>query len=259
VTSRKLERKTDSAITTVRFALFGKPMPRIEDALRLGEALRLAAMGKAKELLGAVPTELSGHDLAANRHGHAFWLPEANARGEIDHMLIHAPQGLSNQAVRALISLRSIKRDKGESVRLMLEGLGRVDLFSSLTRLTRESAVWQSVTPYLHPWHLKKPEMRSSEALRAAMLEQLRREWRARSTESPDIVDLRELRSVNFGGRELRPVHFHRFRRKRGLTQPDTLGRLLEVRFASPVRGPVALGFACHFGLGLFAPLNDSK
>jgi CRISPR-associated protein Csb2 len=61
-----------------------------------------------------------------------------------------------------------------------------------------------------------------------------------------------ELPSVQHGGRLLRPLHFHHFRRKRGLTQPDTLGRLLEVRFAAPIRGPLALGFACHFGLGLF-------
>ena len=49
-------------------------------------------------------------------------------------------------------------------------------------------------------------------------------------------------------------VALHHCRRKRGVVQPDTLGRLLELRFARPVRGPIALGFACHFGLGLFTP-----
>lgn len=38
----------------------------------------------------------------------------------------------------------------------------------------------------------------------------------------------------------------HRFRCEHDLTQPDTLGRLLEVRFAAPIRGLLALGFACH-------------
>ena len=38
------------------------------------------------------------------------------------------------------------------------------------------------------------------------------------------------------------------------IVQPDTLGRLLELRFAAPIRGPLAFGFACHFGLGLFRP-----
>jgi CRISPR-associated protein Csb2 len=76
----------------------------------------------------------------------------------------------------------------------------------------------------------------------------------------PEIVDVRELPSIQVhgGGRTLRPVHFHRFRRKKGLVQPDKLGRLIELRFAWPVRGPIMLGFACHFGLGLFCPLQDS-
>lgn len=56
----------------------------------------------------------------------------------------------------------------------------------------------------------------------------------------------------------LASLHFHRFRRKRGLMQPDTLGRLIELRFAQPVRGPVALGFACDFGLGLFASVAEA-
>ena len=27
-----------------------------------------------------------------------------------------------------------------------------------------------------------------------------------------------------------------------------------EIEFAEPVAGPIALGFGCHFGLGLFVP-----
>ena len=44
--------KPRSTITTARFVLYGKPLPRIEDAVRIGEALRTAAMGRAKRLLG---------------------------------------------------------------------------------------------------------------------------------------------------------------------------------------------------------------
>ena len=120
----------------------------------------------------------------------------------------------------------------------MLEGLGSSTLFDTITPLVGEAAVWRSVTPYLHPWHLKKPQMRSPAATAEAILEQLRREWRGRGTGLPELVEIRELPSVQHGGRTLRPLHFHRFRRKRGLVQPDTLGRLLELRFAQPVRGP---------------------
>jgi CRISPR-associated protein Csb2 len=248
-----------AGITTARFVLYGKPLPRIEDAVRIGEALRAAAMGRAKGLIGpdAIPPMLSGHDLGEdNRHAHAFWLSDPNERGEIEHVLVHAPGGLSAEAIRVLTSLQQIRRGEGEPLRLMLEGFGTASLFDKCTPLTGESVVWRSVTPYLHPWHLKKPEMRTPEATTAAILSQLRREWHARGTDLPNIVEINEFVSIQHGGRFRRPVHFHRFRRKSRLVQPDTLGRLLELRFTQPVRGPLALGFGCHFGLGQFAPLK---
>ncbi len=30
------------------------------------------------------------------------------------------------------------------------------------------------------------------------------------------------------------------------------------IEFAEPVQGPLALGFGCHFGLGLFIPAPDA-
>ncbi len=260
VTCKRSVTRGKSAVTTARYALYGKPLPRIEDAVRIGEALRFAAMGRAKRLLGpdALPKELSGHDLGDdNRHGHAFWLPDPATSGEIEHLLVHAPGGLSPDAVRVLTALEWIKRDEGEPLRLMLEGLGTATLFDTITPLTGVATVWHSVTPYLHPWHLKKPQTRSPAATAEAILGQLRREWRERGIGLPEIVDFRELPSVRHGGRTLRPLHFHRFRRKRGLAQPDTLGRLVELRFSRPLRGPLCLGYGSHFGLGLFAPATD--
>lgn len=257
----RADRRPKSSVNTARFVLYGKPLPRIEGAVRIGEALRLATMGAARRLLGShvIPTELSGHELPqSNRHAHAFWLPEPNDRGEIEHVLIHAPGGFGPDAVRVLTGLREVRRDEGEPLRLILEGIGQAALFGQASRLAGESDVWRSVTPYLHPWHLKKPHLRSPEALRIALLEQLRREWTARGEALPEIIGMNEVGSVRFSGRELRPVHFLRFRRKRGLVQPDALGRMLELRFAGPIRGPLALGFGCHFGLGLFAPMGDA-
>lgn len=253
-----LSRPQDQWITTARFALYGKPLPRIEDAVRVGEALRLAAMRVAKRLLGpnGMPPELSGHRMPApNRHAHAFWLPEPNQRGDIEHLMIHAPGGFGAASVRVLTTLRELRFEDGEPLRLMLEGVGQAALFAQASALAGVSDTWRSVTPYLHPWHLKKTQMRSPVALRAGLLEQLRREWRARGDHLPDVIEIDDVQVARFAGQELRPVYFHRFRRKRGLVQPDTLGRMLLVRFARAVRGPVALGFGCHFGLGLFEPV----
>lgn len=251
--------KASTPITTARLRLYGKPLPRIEDAVQCGESLRAAAMGQAKRLLGpdSVPASLSGHGVDSHGpHSHAFWLPDCNARGEVEHVIVHAQGGLSAEAVRVLTSLEFVSRRDSQPIRLILEGFGTASLFRSVTDLTAEAAVWRSVTPYLHPWHLKKPEMRTAESRAVALLGQLRREWHGRGAGLPEISEINELPSVDHGGRHLRPLHFRRFRRKGGLAQPDTLGRFLELRFAEPVRGPIALGFACHFGLGLFTPVR---
>lgn len=255
VAPRRPQAQAHATRTTARFTLYGKPLPRIEDAVRVGEAFRLAVMGCAKRVLAAdaVPRELSGHELGKdNRHGHAFWLPDPNKRGEITHLLVHAPAGLSDDSLRVLTALKAVRYGEGEPLRVMLEGLGAAALFRGQTPLIGESTVWRSLTPYLHPWHLKKPEMRSPEALHRALLAQLHKEWRARGEGLPELLAFRELPDRDFNGRRLRPLHYHRFRRKRGLGQPDTLGRMIELRFAAPTAGPVALGFGCHFGLGSF-------
>ncbi len=226
--------------TTARFALYGKPLPRLEDALRVGEWARMAVLGRAKWTLGEarIPPVLSGHALPDdNRHGHAFYLLEdADGDWRIDHLLVHAAAGFDTDAVRVLADLTWLKDDNGQKLQLLLEGLGSADQFRPLADTCATSTVWESVTPYLHPWHRKK---------RFGVYEQLRRECRERGLAA-------ELISASPLATDRRAVEFARFRRKRGLTQPDTLGGFWRLEFDRPVSGPLALGFACHFGLGLF-------
>lgn len=101
--------------------------------------------------------------------------------------------------------------------------------------------------PYLHPWHVKRS---------LGPADQIRKECRLRGRSEPAETD--ELPDgIPVKDRPCRPVHFHRFRSKRGLVQPDTRGSFWLLTFAEPVDGPVALGFGCHFGLGLFQAIAD--
>lgn len=83
-----------------------------------------------------------------------------------------------------------------------------------------------------------------------AVEDQIRRECRERGL--PEPVDMTRMKDMRVAGRARRPVHFRRFRNKRGLEQPDRQGSFWRLTFPEPVDGPLALGFACHFGLGLF-------
>lgn len=234
------------ATTTARLVLHGKPLPRMEDALRIGELVRRAALKTAVDLGLPIPPELSGHDLPANnRHGHAFYLPEdSDGDGRIEHVLVHAPMGFGSDVLHILNGVRCLWERGGNEWRVVLESIG--DDATAASPLAGASACWLSVTPYLHPWFAKKG---------FAVPEQIARECRERGMDEPLAVQ--PVESVEIGrGRRRRAVHFRRFRDKRGLIQPDTRGHLLRLEFAEPVSGPLALGFGCHFGLGMFAPLD---
>lgn len=216
----------------------------MEDSLRIGQLMRMAVMSRAKHVFGEdnIPSVFSGHDMPeGNCHGHAFYLPwDSNGDGRLDRLLLHVPDGMDAEQQRVLGRLNRIWSRAG-GWRLSLESIGGIEAGGLLTQ---KNAVWQSVTPYLHPWHVKK---------RFGVEDQIRRECRERGLSEPTILESFDKVSVG-RDRMSRPIHFRRFRSRRGLAQPDRVGSFWRLTFAKPVAGPLALGFGCHFGLGLFVP-----
>lgn len=237
---------TPAPATTATLLLIGKPLPRVEESLRIGELLRLATLSCAGRRLGEdrVPAVFSGHGLPPGQpHTHAFYLPwDSDGDGRLDRVLIQVPAGMDGEQRRVVEDLRRIWSGGDGEWRLVLEGIGGIEVAAPLVG---PSGVWESVTPYLHPWHRKRgfgPE------------DQIRRECRERGLPEPSAI--LPLEEVKVGHRPRRPIHFSRTRQRRGLVQPDRHGGLWRLEFADPVTGPLALGFACHFGLGLFRPLK---
>lgn len=238
------ELKTPDA-TCINFILAGKPLPRIEDALCIGELIRTAVMAQAKHVFGEshIPSIFSGHDLpVGSRHRHAFYLPwDSNGEGRINRLLLYVPDSMNAEQQRVAEQVQRLWSRDGNEWRLVVENVGSIGIASPMTR---RSAVWESITPYLHPWYTKK---------HLSIEDQLRRECRERGLPEPNILE--SLDELNVGnGRKSRPIHFRRFRSRRGLAQPDRLGSFWRLTFPEPIVGPLALGFACHFGLGLFKP-----
>ena len=256
-----------SRFSVARYLLAGRPQPRIEDAVKIGELMRLAALSRFGWENGRpqAPSVISGRGpdnrpLRDGRHSHAFWLPEdADGDGWIDHISVYAEEGFDAEVREKLDRLTRLwvgKKDSGGEVgseetghqewRLALEGFGRPEDFADTSRLFGCSAEWVSVTPFLAAGHLKK----------AGYEGEVNRLWKRRdsaSGSSTGSIQVSLLPYIEVHGTRRQPVHFHRFRSRGREQQFDAQGALLRLSFPEPIEGPLALGYACHFGLGMFA------
>lgn len=234
--------------TTTLFALSRKPLPRMTEAVRIGEAVRGALLSVAGR--SAVPRALSGHDAngPASGHAHAFFLAgPGSGGGEIDHVIIHAAAGLDVEVLKLIdrLAARELYWEPGPGWRVAFKGTCAPG-DAEASPLLGCSLVWESVTPYLHPWHRKRKGRFGRE-------DQLRREVALRGL--PALTSVVKVPSVVQSGQPRRALDFRRLRRKapgRQPPQPDCSGALYRLEFAEPVTGPLALGFGCHFGLGTF-------
>ena len=259
--------------TVARFLLAGRPLPRIEDAVRIGELMRRAALAQfgwrrdeaADRWIPKAPWEVSGRGadgrpLQDPSHRHAFWLPEdADGDGWIDHVSVFVADGMNRAVQAGLDRITRLwlapKQRTGEvdaepgavkEWRLALEGFGRPANFASGARIFGKSRHWRSVTPFLASGHLKA----------AGYPGEVRRLLRRRGLEAADVVvTLRE--TIDVGGTPRRAIHFHRFRSRGREVQPDAAGALLDIVLPDTIEGPLAIGYGSHFGLGLFAAKDD--
>src|SRR5690606_15518896 len=143
------------------FILVGKPLPRVEDSLRIGELMRIATMGQCKRFLGEdhIPPIFSGHALpAGNRHRPASYPPwDSNGDGRLDRILVFVPDGMNFDQQQALTAVNRLWDRDGHEWRLALEASGPADIATALVGNNMGGCImWESVTPYLHPWHVKR-------------------------------------------------------------------------------------------------------
>jgi CRISPR-associated protein Csb2 len=281
-----------------RYALDAPVLPLVEDTLPLAEQVRRHLMGRYKRARQQreygreippdaeefVSTTFSGKDADGRPlagHRHAFYLPtDEDGDGRLDHVTVVAEAGFDVDEVRALDWLRSLRWGEGEPLRLLLVGLGSARELR--VPFLEESTVWVSATPFLatrypkprgrkrDPRELLQPSARLAFAGRvlAEELERLRQRRGAlaphpsarapAAVELPEVVRIEALPEQALGARRVRPWAFQRGRRKPGDDGRRRAHGAFRIEFARPTPGPICLGHACHFGLGLFVPESSS-
>lgn len=230
----------------------GEVLPLLYRALPQAELLHQALVS----MLGDPPLpcpELSGRNqdgTPASGHRHVHILPICLGRnGQIDHLLLHAPGGLGPVAQRVIRQIRRLwTKGREKPLFVSLAGMGRREDFLSLGLAElRISRTWISRTPFVPPRHLKK----TRHTLEDQVLAELSSHGQL-PAEKVRVLDRKELVSAGFH-------RFVRARREQAPQPPSSCFFGLELTFAEPIAGPLAIGYASHFGLGLFAPLQSDE
>jgi CRISPR-associated protein Csb2 len=219
-------------------------LPQVTATLEVAERVRTKLMGIHKALVAdpsQVSSKFSGKDSsgkALKGHAHLFiWPFDSDRDGRLDQLLALGRQPLDALEQLALDRLTSLwQRDGKPDIRCVLLQWG------DLGQLLRPATGWTSATPFVPPRHYR----RGRGTLREWLVSELVRECANHGLPAPERVGLVD--RASFGdGRSFRWLEFRRNRKR----DPSRVGYAFELRFAEPVPGPFALGYGCHFGLGL--------
>lgn len=235
------------------YAVIGPVRPMMTEALTVAETVRAALQdhyGRLHE--GRSSSLFSGKDESGRPlrgHSHAYFLPlDEDKDGRIDHLLVYRSDGFGDGERMALARLEVLyPPGKGYPLQLGLLRLGSEEGLD--ISVLRSSKTWESATPFMlvrHP-HWKKGKDTPED--------QLRLELRRRGFPEPVSV---ESSDGYLSHRRVSWLDYKRFRPRYRPACDYPYG--FTIRFDEEVRGPIALGYACHFGLGLFIPADaDSK
>lgn len=282
--------------SVARFLLDGPVLPLITESLHLAETFRRGLLSRFqrschRRRYGRATTPfkelfrsrvLSGKHVDGqflrDDHCHAFYLCTAEGGDPrwITHLTVTALDGFGPDEVAAMNEIRRLRLDdNANECRVQLIAIGQQNEFRN--PLLQESATWVSATPFVVTRHAKRrgrkrdaPETLASSAAFAEVVlrEELERlaERRGALPAVTSIEPLMEGEAFRIapadwrrdaGAVSFRLLQFKRFRRKHGDDGGRRPSGAFKITFAEPVRGPICLGYSCHFGMGLFLPTAD--
>jgi CRISPR-associated protein Csb2 len=287
--------------TFARFALASNVLPNLTEAVSLGERFRQALMAWSKDELQKPASIFSGkkpdsgiqpavgEELYLKGQQHAWYLPEVNRQGKIDHVVVYAARGFDFQrAIPALKNLPKVWGDEGFELQTVLVSLGQVEDYATDTgqqegkySVIGNSRKWRSLTPMLLPrypkcynngqkkfipntqFQIDGPEDQALKLLTCLeylsipdhCTKEAEAEWLC--LKSSDNTPLVKVKCCNSGITQYGWQAFKRHRRHGNGRKSSDNGYWLEIEFAQKKQCPIALGYAAHFGLGVFVPIEE--
>lgn len=246
--------------TMAYYALDSTVLPHLTETVYVAEIARRylqGYFGKRNERASS-PT-LSGKEAdgtpRADGHAHAFYLPtDDDGDGKLDHLTVYTPKGFSASEMKALSAFRQMHTPGGSAeLQLLLLGFGYTKHFPHVA-ITQPARIWRSATPFIPTRHYKERGTKRDNFPREQLAEMNLREELARRGLPELVGEPRPMIRLPLDGRSLAWREFRQQRVFGDGRRGSDFGKGFEIEFAEEVSGPIAVGYACHFGLGLFVP-----
>jgi CRISPR-associated protein Csb2 len=241
-------------VSAVLLSLEGSVLPLETSALDVAEQIRTRLMGAHKRENGGdeslVSPLFSGKDTSGNMrrdHGHVYILPLADTYSRIDRVLIYSTGGWwTASELAATYGVRELWQGDGRpAVQCVLTWEGSLNPLPG-SPFCFSRAV-ESATPFIAPRHCHR-----NQELTRFLDGEIRRECRNHGLPEPPTVQRIDRAGTGF----FECVEFRRNRRN----DPVRPGYAFRLEFNEPVRVPFSLGYAAHFGLGMFGtPRTNSE
>ncbi len=249
-------------VQVARFALDANVLPLLKSALPFAERFRskLLASRRYKGSYSEVLTGKSEFDqVPLTGHDHAYFIPtDEDGDGRLDHLTVYAERGFDRDDLAALGQLLTVQQfDDRPEVQTVMIGLGTKEQFAKIA--LEQPAIawlgshkkWRSFTPFSLPRFASRGAGKPPRP-RDLPEAQLIREIQKRGL--PALVSINRIEGCSINDRPLVRWLEFQARRFNGTEGYGLAG--FEIEFAEPQAGPITLGFGCHFGLGLFLPIE---
>jgi CRISPR-associated protein Csb2 len=186
-----------------------------------------------------------------DHHDHAHTIPlDLDNDGHLDHILIYSAMGLRGTAQQAIRTLRRTWTKGGAGdLQVAVVGTGDREMLrrfpspyhqhlEAIIAPAEGALTWESVTPFVLP---KTFDRRSKRSVMGQVNTELASRRLPEATRVE--VDVELTKSLR---------HYVRRRIHGGIPPRMDTGYGLRLEFSQPIHGPLLLGYAAHYGLGLF-------
>lgn len=240
-------------IKSVLYELTSIALPSIYDTLTLSEKVHSLLLSKSRLLKVKNFEKFSGRKddgtvLKGNRHIYIMPL-DINNDGRIDHILLKGRENLNVEEINVINSIHAIYQKSGKIQVTPIQYYSENDCLINKMK----SKYWLSETPVVFSRHFKKNKGSYYDWMYGELIRELK--FHSIITNDDEIEKIELIKNISKRERNYYWLNYKRTRKN----DTERMGYGFKLTFKNKISCPFSVGYASHYGLGLFMPVGDDN